>query len=193
MAGHFGYDGENMNFVNKVEVAMAASSIQPKHSLQDATIKSTYIRYDKRIYSLCLRLLADMYEAETATVEAFVQFGRALVGQWDESRTELCLREMAVNAALSRLHQRTRVEQPVASTGMPSNGSGSKSHGRLEPAVLDGLIARLPEIDRVVYVLHDVEGVNDGAIAVQLQITELAMRQHLSKARLELRRLWRSN
>jgi predicted RNA polymerase sigma factor len=43
-----------------------------------AQIESVYRRYGERIFSLRLRLLADMREAESATVDVFVQFGRSL-------------------------------------------------------------------------------------------------------------------
>ena len=154
-------------------------------------LELVYQRYGDRVYSLCLRLLVDVRQAESATVDVFVRFGRCLASQWDDQRTELCLRELAIDAALSQLQEPGK-EAPAAAAILTSNGNGSQSAERLEPAMLDRLIARLPATERVVFVLHDVEGVSDAAAATYLQMTKTAMRRFLSKARLELRRLWRS-
>lgn len=71
---------------------MASSSSMRVGKLNIAQIESVYRRYGERIFSLCLRMLADMREAELATVDVFVQFGRRLTTRWDESRTQMYLR-----------------------------------------------------------------------------------------------------
>jgi DNA-directed RNA polymerase specialized sigma24 family protein len=56
--------------------------------------------------------------------------------------------------------------------------------------MLDALITRLPATERAAYVLHDVEGMSDASVAIDLLMTEAEMRQRLHNARLQLRAMW---
>jgi DNA-directed RNA polymerase specialized sigma24 family protein len=71
-------------------------------------LESVYRRYGQGIYTFCLRLLANEKAAESATVDAFVQFSKEMTSQSDESRTLLRLREFAINASVTRLNKRGR-------------------------------------------------------------------------------------
>ena len=71
-------------------------------------LESIYLRYGQGIYTFCLRLLANEKAAESSTVEAFVRLGKEMTGQSDESRTLLRLRELAINASVTRLNVRGR-------------------------------------------------------------------------------------
>jgi DNA-directed RNA polymerase specialized sigma24 family protein len=73
-----------------------------------STLESTYRRYGHGIYTFCLRLLCNEKAAESATVDVFVQFNREIASQPDESRTLLRLRELAINASVTRLNKRGR-------------------------------------------------------------------------------------
>lgn len=50
-------------------------TLQQNNNLLVSQLESIYNRYGAGIYSLCLRLLADQNQAESATVDVFVQFG----------------------------------------------------------------------------------------------------------------------
>lgn len=71
-------------------------------------LESIYRRYGQGIYTFCLRLLANEKAAESATVDAFVRFGKEMTGQSDKSRILLRLRELAINASVTRLNNRGR-------------------------------------------------------------------------------------
>ena len=71
-------------------------------------LESIYRRYGQGIYTFCLRLLTNEKAAESATVDAFVQLSKEMTSQFDESRTILRLRELAINASLARLNGRGR-------------------------------------------------------------------------------------
>lgn len=151
---------------------MGSSSSMPMDKLNVTQIESVYRRYGERIFSLCLRLLADMREAESATVDVFVQFGRSLTARWDDSRTQMYLREIAIDASLAHLHKhddRGAAREPLLLPAIvPPNGMGEQALTRIEPQMLETLIARLPDTERVAYVLHDVEGASDESIAAHL-------------------------
>lgn len=181
-----------VNLVKEVEVAMESRSSIPKSEISARQLESVYRHYGSRVYLLCLRLIADAIKAESATVDVFVQFGRTQSGLWDESRALLCLGELAIDAALTHLrapdgHKRATAPVPQSS----SNNDGRRAAERLEPELLDALIVRLPDVERIAFVLHDVEGVGDASIAIHLRMSETETRRYRSKARLELLRLWR--
>ena len=53
--------------------------------------------------------------------------------------------------------------------------------------MLDQAIARLPETLRMAFVLRDIEGLSTEEAATVLNITEMALKTRLSRARLQLR------
>ena len=151
-------------------------------------LESTYRRFGARVYSLCKRLLGDALEAEAATVRAFVGAGRYLAQGGDDSRTYLYLREMAIAGSL------TKFLPPAVAAEAVSPAVTETQIGALrlplKPALLELLIARLPEAERMAYVLHDVEGLSDEDVATHLRVSGEVERRLLSRARLALRRLW---
>ena len=87
---------------------MGASPSELGKSFSVSGLESIYRRYGQGIYTFCLRLLANEKAAESATVDAFVQFSKEMTSQSDESRTLLRLRELAINASVTRLNNRGR-------------------------------------------------------------------------------------
>lgn len=77
-------------------------------------LESVYRRYGQGIYTFCLRLLANEKAAESATVDAFVRFGKEMTSQSDKSRDVLRLRELAINASLRRLNGRRTILRSLA-------------------------------------------------------------------------------
>jgi RNA polymerase sigma-70 factor, ECF subfamily len=175
---------------------MTSSSSMSRDRLNVTQIESVYRRYGERIFSLCLRLLADIREAESATVDVFVQFGRSLTARWDESRKQMYLREIAIDASIG--HLRKHGDRDAARESLlplaidPTHRTGEPGSTRIEPQMLEGLIALLPDTERVAYVLHDVEKASEESIAAHLGISEAETRRYVRNARLELLRLWRS-
>ena len=56
--------------------------------------------------------------------------------------------------------------------------------------MLVALTERLPDHLRVVFVLHDLEGLSSQRVAMHLRIDEATVRKLIREARLALRRLW---
>ncbi len=155
-------------------------------------LRLVYRRHAACVYTLCLRLLVDVGSAEGATVDAFARFNQILERWQDESRTSACLRELAIEAALARLHEHNAATEPTQSgaellSTAPANGGRAT---RLDPVKLERLIACLPDHLRVPYVLCDVEGLSDTDIATRLRLDKTDVRWRVHHARLELRRFW---
>ncbi len=63
----------------------------------------------------------------------------------------------------------------------------------LDLAMLNDLINRLPVTLRVAFVLHDIEGLDNRAVATHLRVDQTEVRRLVHNARLELLQLWRNN
>ncbi|HKS26534.1 MAG TPA: sigma factor-like helix-turn-helix DNA-binding protein [Pyrinomonadaceae bacterium] len=68
-------------------------------------------------------------------------------------------------------------------------GGGGKELPPLDRAELDALVTRLPADLRIAFVLHDIEGLSDGAISKHLRVDEEDVRRLVREARLEIIRL----
>ena len=155
--------------------------------------EAVYRKHGRRVYTLCLRLLADEPAAEEATAQALVRFGREAARRPSEAPDPTRLRELAIRAALARL----RGAEESTETGPPfSPQTHSPAGGRtatLDAAALDALVARLPQTLRVVFVLRDMEGLVDAAVAAHLGKGVADVRRLVGEARLRLLRLRRAD
>ena len=164
-------------------------------------LEATYSRHAAPVYTLCLRLLADVRDAEEATVRAFVRFGGEPARACDEPRDLGRLRELGVDESLRRLRAR-RLERPArraavrASPPAPqavqpptTRGGPASFRAPLDAAALDALAARLPDDLRAAFVLRDYEGLSDGEVAARLHVDGPEARRLIHQARTELRRL----
>lgn len=129
-------------------------------------LESVYRLHVRRVYTLCLRLLADARLAEEATARAFARLDREPPLPPGDER----LAGLAVEESLARLGE--------------AAGAGNV------PAALQGidaLAARLPGRLRVAFVLHDVEGMSAAVIARYMRVDEAAARLLIGEARRTLR------
>lgn len=182
-----------------------ANNRERAESRRSVLLEVAYKLYAKQVYTLSLRLLASVRAAEEVTVRVFVEFSRELTRGWDESRVLERLRELAIDEALRRMWERIRerhagraavgASSPVMSIeAVPKEGNGSAPVALrpLDSATLDALINSLPDDLRVAFVLRDMEGLSNQAVAKHLRIDEVTVRNLINNARLGLRRLWHS-
>lgn len=131
-------------------------------------LESVYRLNVRRVYTLCLRLLADARLAEEATARAFARFDQEPPRPPGGER----LPGLAVEASLARLGAAEGLENvPAAFQGV------------------DALAARLPGRLRAAFVLHDVEGMSAAAVARYVRVDEAAARLLIGEARGALRRM----
>lgn len=97
------------NLTHQMAMPTGIGELEGNDNLQDSQLKTIYDRHGGRVYSLCLRLLANQKAAESATADAFVMFSKELSNQQDEARTLDRLRELAINASLIRIRGRSQV------------------------------------------------------------------------------------
>lgn len=154
------------------------------------------LRHKDRVYGLCLRLLAgDSGEAEDAAQEAFLRAYRGLRGFRMEARFSSWLYRIAVNVCKNKMaspawrEARRHLDIDTAESGMedasPSPDQVLEAKGRRER--IEAAIVRLPEEQRVLVVLRDVEGRSYEEIAEATGLNPGTVKSRLNRGRAQLR------
>jgi RNA polymerase sigma-70 factor (ECF subfamily) len=139
-----------------------------------------------RVHSLARRLLG-AGQADEATQEIYLRVWRGLPSWRGEARASTWLHQLARNTLLGLA---TRVE--LARAGDDELAAAQPSR-EPEPHVcveLEEAIQSLPKRARLVFVLHDVEGLRHEEIARELAITVGTSKSQLHRARMLLRAHW---
>ncbi|MEJ2541392.1 MAG: RNA polymerase sigma factor [Gemmatimonadota bacterium] len=151
--------------------------------------RALYDRHVDRVYRLAYRMAGEDDIARDITQETFLrahgrlhQFrGEAAFSTWLHSIT----RSVALNV-IRRVDRHRKREKDM--DGMES--LAARTPPRADPDLRDRLreaVDALPEIYRIVFLMHDVEGYNHGEIARTLDVAEGTSKARLSRARARLR------
>ena len=155
-----------------------------------------YTLHKRRIYSLCLRMVGNVAEAEDLTQEAFLQLHRKIATFRGDSAFSTWLHRLAINVVLMHLRKKglsvisldeamepTPEEGPGRSFGAPDLSLA----GSIDRLALERAISDLPAGYRLIFVLHDIEGYEHNEIAAMLDCSIGNSKSQLHKARLKLR------
>jgi RNA polymerase sigma-70 factor (ECF subfamily) len=155
-----------------------------------------YSVHKRRIYSLCLRMVGNVAEAEDLTQEAFLQLHRKIATFRGDSAFSTWLHRLAINVVLMRLRKKglslislDEATEPTPDEG-PSRSFGAPDltlTGAIDRLALERAVADLPTGYRLIFILHDVEGFEHNEIAAMLDCSIGNSKSQLHKARLKLR------
>ncbi len=155
-----------------------------------------YTLHKRRIYSLCLRMVGNVAEAEDLTQEAFLQLHRKIATFRGDSAFSTWLHRLAINVVLMQLRKKglslislDEAMEPNPEEG-PSRSFGAPDlalTGAIDRLVLERAIADLPAGYRLIFILHDMEGFEHNEIASMLDCSIGNSKSQLHKARLKLR------
>ena len=160
-----------------------------------------YGMHKRRIYSLCLRMVNNVGEAEDMAQEVFMQLFRKISTFRGESAFSTWLHRLAVNVVLMHLRKKglneisLDVEPDDDNQDLPRREYGGDDLnlvGAVDRATLEKVIAELPRGYRTIFVLHDVEGYEHNEIADLMGCSIGNSKSQLHKARLKLRESLRS-
>lgn len=155
-----------------------------------------YSAHKRHVYSLCLRMVGSVAEAEDLTQEAFLQFHRRIETFRGESALSTWLHRLTINVVLMHLRKKSL---PVSSLDelaepapdqRPGRGFGAPDlvlSGAIDRLTLQRAINDLPPGYRLIFVLHDIEGFEHNEIASLLDCSIGNSKSQLHKARLKLR------
>jgi RNA polymerase sigma-70 factor, ECF subfamily len=160
-----------------------------------------YSLHKRRIYSLCLRMVGNVAEAEDLTQEAFLQLHRKIATFRGDSAFSTWLHRLAINVVLMQLRKKglalislDEAMEPAPDEG-PSRSFGAPDltlSGAIDRLALERAVADLPTGYRLIFILHDVEGFEHNEIASMLDCSIGNSKSQLHKARLKLRDALRS-
>jgi RNA polymerase sigma-70 factor, ECF subfamily len=155
-----------------------------------------YALHKRRIYSLCMRMVNNVAEAEDLTQEAFLQLHRKIATFRGDSAFSTWLHRLAINVVLMHLRRKglSLVSLDEAMEPSPEEGPGRSFGapdlslaGSIDRMVLERAISGLPAGYRLIFVLHDIEGYEHNEIASMLDCSIGNSKSQLHKARLKLR------
>jgi len=153
----------------------------------EGAFRELYRRHTPRLFALVGRLLArGDAEAEDVVQEIWVNAFESLPGfQWGSSFSTW-LTGVGLNRVRDRIRKYGRSRE-TAVEHVPETAASPASHE--DRVDLERMIARLPDEQRMVLVLHDVEGMKHREIAEHLEIPEGTSKTLLSNARARIREM----
>lgn len=161
-----------------------------------------YSLHKRHVYSLCLRMVGNIAEAEDLTQEAFLQLHRKIATFRGDSAFSTWLHRLAINVVLMQLRKKglslislDESMEPAVDDGPPRyfGAPDLTLSGAIDRLALERAVADLPAGYRLIFILHDVEGFEHNEIAAMLDCSIGNSKSQLHKARLKLRDALRSH
>jgi len=176
-----------------------ADSIRLAQQGDPAAFERLYRLHNRRVYSLCLRMVGNTAEAEDLTQEAFLQLFRKISTFRGESAFSTWLHRLSVNVVLMKLRKKSGTESSLEEITEPDEESGGPRRefgapdlslsGSLDRVNLQRAVEQLPPGYKSVFVLHDVQGYEHNEIAGIMGCSIGNSKSQLHKARMRLREL----
>jgi RNA polymerase sigma-70 factor (ECF subfamily) len=161
----------------------------------DATaFERLYEQHNKRVYSLCFRMLGDASQAEDLTQEVFLQVFKKIGSFRGDSAFTTWLHRLTVNQVLMHFRKRGVKLEHTSDEGDFTNVvetplQSTRRISMVDRLALEKAISELPPGYRTVFVLHDVQGYEHEEISGLLDVSIGTSKSQLHKARMRLREL----
>jgi RNA polymerase sigma-70 factor, ECF subfamily len=153
-------------------------------------------RYERRVYSLAYRMLANQQDAEDVTQQAFLSAVKHLADFREESSFYTWLMRIATHAGLKIIRKRKglpadSLDDPdlphpeFIATWRESPARLAQQHETAQ--LIETALAQLDDKHRLVFLLRDVEGLSVQETADATGLSEANVKVRLLRARLQLR------
>jgi RNA polymerase sigma-70 factor (ECF subfamily) len=188
MGQHEGIDAADISAASDFELAQSAARGDM------AAFEEIYQRHHRRVYSICLRMLQNAFEAEDLTQDVFIQLYRKIGSFRGDSAFTTWLHRMTVNQVLMHFRKRTVKFEKTTEEGetpvqlVPGTENPFKMP-IVDKIALENAIDQLPAGYKNVFMLHDVEGFEHEEVAKILGCSVGTSKSQLHKARLKLQKL----
>ena len=179
-----------------VRVDAADDTLTRAQSGDNTAFAELYALHKRRVYSLCLRMVGNVTEAEDLTQEAFLQLHRKIATFRGDSAFSTWLHRLTVNVVLMHLRRKglnlvslDEAMDPSPESG-PMRSFGTQDlqlTGSIDRMALEKAIADLPAGYRLIFMLHDIDGYEHNEIATMLDCSIGNSKSQLHKARMKLR------
>ena len=161
-------------------------------------------RYERKVFSLALRMLRQHQDAEDVTQQTFLSALQHLPEFREEASFSTWLLRIATHAALKVIRKRRGLDTVSLDSAIEETGDGGpiphpefiadwrQSPGEMASRaetrrLLEEALDQLDEKHRLVFLLRDVEGFSVKETAEQLGLSEVNVKVRLLRARLALR------
>jgi RNA polymerase sigma-70 factor (ECF subfamily) len=168
----------------------SADSLLARSRAGDHAAFAAFIEgHEQRVRAVLTRLLDDPRDVEEALQDTFLAVWRNLDSYRGEAAISTWLYRIATNTALMRARRRGPATVPIDSATIPILAADpAEGHTSHDLAVLRDALGALPFDQRVVVVLHDVEGLPAEQVADLCGISVAATKTRLHRGRMKLRR-----
>jgi RNA polymerase sigma-70 factor (ECF subfamily) len=162
-----------------------------------AAFRELYERHRTDVARLVYRMLGNRSDFEDVIQEVFVQVYRSLKDFRGQAKFSTWLHRVTVNVVL--MHRRSARSRPVFADEPPGDGllrsndvrPDEDAERRERVRAFGRLLDRLADKKRIVFVLHELEGISPGEIARIVGAPVLTVRTRLFYARRELEAMLR--
>ena len=158
-----------------------------------------YQRHSSRVYALCLRMTGNPAEAEDLLQDTFVMVFRKIRTFRGDSAFSTWLHRIAVNLALMRMRRKSSSETSLQESSDPESDhpghleqlavSDTFLAGSLDRLNLQRALQKLRPFQKLVVVLHDIQGYKHIEIAKMMDWSIGNSKSRLHRARARLREL----
>lgn len=155
-------------------------------------------RYQQRVFTLCYWMLKNRDDAEDAAQEAFLRAYRGLASFRGDCAFSTWIHRIAVNAALDFGQRRSKAplalsslqhddESEMPEPVSPGEGPADQAQRRERRRAVLRALHELPEQQRAMIVLFDIQGHSYEEIAALLELPLGTVKSRLNRARLAMR------
>jgi len=156
----------------------------------DAAFGEIVDRYERRVFTIAVRICRHHEDARDVTQDVFVTAFRSLARFRGDAQLSTWLHRVAVNASLDLVRRRGRREGPgleeIAESPSAEPGPESTAIDAVHAREVHRALGRIPADQRAVVVLHDLQGLDYAEVAEALEVPVGTVKSRLHRARLAL-------
>ncbi|HWR42137.1 RNA polymerase sigma factor [Sporomusa sp.] len=166
---------------------------------QEKALKLFINQYQTKLYSLAYRMLGNHDDAMDALQEILLQVHRSLRNFKGQSSLYTWVYRLSSNVCLNFRNKRSRTSNQIewdenVQTAMlpverPNEDPDKMCESKYNQFLIQQAIMKLPETQRVLLVLHDLEGISIPEVASILNINLNAAKSRLHRGRTALRKI----
>ena len=176
------------------DIVEIATLVQRTLSGDSAAFEQIILRYERRVFSLSMKLLGSTEDAQDAAQDVFLRAFKYLHRLDTRKSIEPWLMQMTVNVCrnIGRNRQRRWNTFPeIVTPDGPCADESSNPHTGLaeeqERRMLWRALETLPEKERMAVILRDIDGLSTAEVAGMLGSSETTVRSQVSRARVRMK------
>jgi RNA polymerase sigma-70 factor (ECF subfamily) len=176
------------------DIAAVASLIQRSLRGEAAAFEQLIVRYERRVFSLAMKLLGSTDDAEDAAQEVFLRVFKYIHRFDVDKPIEPWLMQMTVNVCRNIGRNRLRrwntfpaIADDDIAVAHDSSDPHSGFSDQQERQMLWKALDTLPEKERLAVILRDIDGMKTSEVAEILGSSETTVRSQVSRARVRMK------